>query len=284
MYICYVDESGHCGRKFNPKQPVEVVCGVLTDVSKLFKTQREHTALLRDLGLGELKSADAYRGRKEWGAVAPTERDALFEKLMNWADERKCKIIPCPIDAERFFSDKEADGEISKRLVNPYEAGAINVVLALQRLQKSKKNNKGKTLVVFDEQQDHDENLLRILSGDLAFTDPYTGYRLRPRARNQEPRLDQIIDVPHFSKSHLAVLIQIADFAAFIMCRYLAIAIYGRDESYAGEREKIVEWHRRIGTYRVPHTATDPPGSADICKYFRNDVRPTGWAAKDWAL
>lgn len=28
MYVCYIDESGHCGKKYNPKQPVEVLCGV----------------------------------------------------------------------------------------------------------------------------------------------------------------------------------------------------------------------------------------------------------------
>jgi len=38
MYVCYVDESGHTGEKFDPNQPVEVLCGVVTDVTKLFKT------------------------------------------------------------------------------------------------------------------------------------------------------------------------------------------------------------------------------------------------------
>jgi len=49
MYVCYVDESGHNGKKYNPKQPVEVLCGVLTDVTKLFKTQRELAIILKFL-------------------------------------------------------------------------------------------------------------------------------------------------------------------------------------------------------------------------------------------
>ena len=54
MKICYIDESGHCGEKYNPKQPIEVLCGVITDISKLFKTQTEHRdilELLNDSGI-----------------------------------------------------------------------------------------------------------------------------------------------------------------------------------------------------------------------------------------
>ena len=47
MYICYVDESGHNGKKFNPAQPVQVLCGALVDVTKIHKTQRELSLLLR---------------------------------------------------------------------------------------------------------------------------------------------------------------------------------------------------------------------------------------------
>lgn len=46
MKICYVDENGHCGEVFDPRQPVEVLCGVITDLSKLFKTQKEHSDIL----------------------------------------------------------------------------------------------------------------------------------------------------------------------------------------------------------------------------------------------
>ena len=68
MYICYVDESSHCGEKYNPKQPVEVLCGVFTDLTKLFKTQKEQRELLdilnkNSIPASELKSADMYAGR-----------------------------------------------------------------------------------------------------------------------------------------------------------------------------------------------------------------------------
>lgn len=283
MYICYVDESGHCGTKFNPNQPVEVLCGVITDVTKLFKSQREHQALLSDLGLEELKSANAYRGRKEWQAVSPPERVALFEKVLNWASERSAKFIVAPIDSKKFFDRKAHGCPFSAHLEYPYEAGALNVILAVQRLQKNKARNKGKTIVIFDEQSGHDESFLRTIADDLSFTDGYTGYTVPKKGPPKVPRLNEIVDVPHFSKSHLTMLIQVADLAAFIVNRYLLLALFGEAEAYAGEAARLKSWYEQIGANRVVHTATDPPGKDPLCRYYREELRPTGWSAKAWS-
>lgn len=288
MYMCYVDESGHCGKKYNPEQPVEVLCGVLTDTTKLFKTQREHAEILqilkeRNIPLEELKASEAYRGRKSWANVPPEVRDRVFELILVWAQERGCKYIVCPIDTKKFFDQKEAGCAISKNLCHPYETGAMNVVLAVERLQKTKKNNKGKTLVVFDEQKEHDKNILTLLEGDLSFADSYTGYKPKPRAKKQPQRLDQIIDVPHFSKSPLSVLIQIADWVAFIVNKYLLLTTYGEKEKYEGELGKITRWYLTIGDSKIPHTHIDPPGKDFICSFFRN-LRPENWTAKDWVI
>lgn len=166
MYSCYIDESGHNGRKFNPEQPVEVLCGVLTDMTKLFKTQKEFLEIVKgitglDLSVNELKASNVYRGRKQWGTVEPAIRYKLIESILLWAEERKCKYLISPIDTFKFFQLKESGEPFTQLFKYPYEAGAINVLLALQKHQDSKKNNKGKTLVVFDEQRDHDDNLVR---------------------------------------------------------------------------------------------------------------------------
>ncbi|MBN2556893.1 MAG: DUF3800 domain-containing protein, partial [Anaerolineales bacterium] len=114
MYICYADESGHCGKRINPNQPVEVLCGVRTDVSKLFKTQRQHQQILdalnhHDIKISELKASDAYGGRKEWGDVDAKIRDSIFEVMFDWFNERSCKFSVCPIDSSLFLEAK-ADG------------------------------------------------------------------------------------------------------------------------------------------------------------------------------
>lgn len=207
MYICYIDESGHCGKKYNPQQPVEVLCGVITDLTKLFKTQKEQRELLEILNknsipASELKSADMYAGRGAWAKVDASIRVQVIEKILDWMSERSCKAFLCPIDAQEFFNRKSNGCVISKLLHYPYEAGAIKMLAAIQRKQRNKKNNKGKTIVVFDEQQKHDENFFRIMEGDLEFLDDYTGYVKKPRAKTQAQRLDQIVDVPHLTGVH----------------------------------------------------------------------------------
>ena len=288
MYVCYVDESGHCGTKYNPVQPVEVLCGVISDVTKLFKTQRELAVIVKFLNkkgipLTEIKASDAYRGRKHWSGVEPRVRDKIFEFMLKWAKDRSCKFVVCPIDSKKFFDLKAGSCPISSMLCHPYEAGALNLILAVQRYHCGKKNNKGKTFVIFDEQSGHDLNMLRIMENDLSFTDGYTGYKPKPRARNQEPRLNQIIDVPHFSKSHLSVLIQLADWIAFIVNAYLLLKVYGHVEKYAGELAKIERWYSEIGDNLISHTNIDPPGNDPLCQYYKS-LRPNGWSAKLWLV
>ncbi len=114
MYACYIDESGHCGEKYNPIQPVEVVLGVVTDITKLFKTQKEHGKVLtklkeKSVDISELKGSEIYGRRKAWGNVSHEDRNKIISEVINWAEERVCKFIVCPIDAETFFSLKKME-------------------------------------------------------------------------------------------------------------------------------------------------------------------------------
>jgi hypothetical protein len=283
MKICYSDESGHCGEKFNPSQPVEVLCGVTTDITKLFKTQKEHNDIIDILSahgieIKELKAAELHRGRKEWHGVKPEVRDAVYDALLGWSYARVCKFIICPIDSRKFFDRKSAGCAMAIKLQYPWEAGALNVTLAIQRENQSKKHNKGRTFVVFDEQKKHDERFLALFEGDLSFTDSFTGYIPRPRAKSS-PRLDQIVDVPHFSKSHLTVLIQLADAGAYIVNRHISFTEFGATEEYKGERDKIGNWYSMIAQNCISHTSVDPPGKSEICEFYRS-IRPGTWTAK----
>jgi len=122
---------------------------------------------------------------------------------------------------------------------------------------------------------------LNILEDDLHFTDGYTKYATPPRAK-APPRLDQIVDVPHFSKSHLAVLIQIADIGAFVVNRHIALSLSGTPESYPGEKAKIEGWYKLMAENMVDHTSIDPPGKDKLCTFYRG-IRPTGWSSKGMA-
>lgn len=287
MYACYIDESGHCGERFDPNQPVEVLCGVITDMTKLFKTQREQDqilSLLDKAGIptSELKGKEIYRGKNSWYKVEPKVRHHVINLLIEWAIERKCKFVVSPIDTKKFFARKEGGCERSRRLFFPYETGALHIILAIQRMKSGSKNNKGKTIIVFDEQNSHDDRILKILENDLSFTDGFTGYEMSKK-KNHPPRLSEIVDVPHFSKSHLSKMIQIADLVGFIVNRYLLLRVYGKNESYENELATIEVWYRKIGECLIPARDLDPPSKDDFSEMLR-DVRPDGWSPKKWLV
>lgn len=285
MYACYIDESGHCGERYDVNQPVEVVCGVITDITKLFKTQREHSGILKTLeknkiSIAELKAKDIYRGKNAWYGINHAVRYSVIDQLLEWADERTCKYIVCPIDSAKFFERKNNGCPISNILKFPYEAGAMNVVLAVERFKSGTKKNKGKTLVVFDEQHAHDGSIIKLIESDLSFTDGYTGYKLS-RKKKQPPRLNEIIDAPFFSKSHLSTLIQLSDLVAFIVNRYILLTVFGKAESYENELKQITKWYEVIRNNAIPHVHINPSAKDALCSFYR-EVRPDGWTAKDW--
>jgi len=283
MKICYVDESGHCGERYDPNQPVEVLCGVVTDLTKLFKTQKEHSQImdmLAAIGLpvDELKAADIHRGRKEWRDIDPKMRDQVYSELLQWGKDRKCTFFICPIDCCAFFEKKQAHDPIALKLHFPWEAGALNVAMGIQKHFCSTKNNKGRTFIIFDEQQNHDQRFIALFEEDLAFTDGFTGYSPQRRGKSP-PRFDQIVDVPHFSKSHLSVLIQLADLVAHVVNKHLLVTTYGFPEAYHGEAAKMATWYRDIAAGMAKHTSIDAPGKQEINQFYRG-LRPKNWTAK----
>ena len=276
MYICYVDESGHVGTKYSADQPAEVVCGVLTDLTKLTKTQREHLAKLDEFGVPQLKAKDAYRGRKDWASTPAPNRDAVFQQVISWAAERACKFVISPIDTRKFY-DRKSDGCVNaNRFEYPWEAGVFNVLLAIQVHQRAKRKNKGRTLVICDEQAEHSDRLLNLLEADLSFTDAYVGHN--PKT-SKGPRLDQVIDVPLFARSHQAVLIQVADWAAYVLQSHLFLAVFGAKEKYSGEAAKLAGWAGQILGSSISAGATCPKVKNDpLCSFYRSEIRPFGWA------
>ena len=284
LYICYVDESGHCGEKYNPEQPVEVLFGVMLDLTKLTKAHRQHNEIIKifkDAGIhvSEFKANDLYRGQKQFDGFSPELRDRIFLFLLSWGADRKCRYIVSPIDSKKHFDLVAGENPIAQKFAYPFEVGAMNVTLAIHRYRKPKKNNKGRTFVVFDEQNKHDDKFMRLFEQSLEFTDTYTSYDVKKEGE----RLNQIIDVPLFSKSHLATITQLADLGAFITRKYIELTVYRFEEKYDGELGKITNWYQRLGERKIKHTALNPKANDPLCEYYHL-IRPDGWSAKDWVV
>jgi Protein of unknown function (DUF3800) len=292
MYFCYVDESGHCGTKFDPNQPVEVLVGVISDATKIHKTNREHSNFLKELlnkhgvEVSELKSAQIFRGRKEWSSIAPDVRKQIFKDLLKWVNNRSCKLIVCPIDSAKYFALKQQDVDLATKLHFPYEAGALNVLLSLQRLKYGSPNNKGKTVVIFDEEGEHDKRLIKLLSDDLSFTDAFTQVEIPKsnKKQNELERLCQIIDIPFFSKSEHSQLIQIADLVAFVVSRYIQLKSFGIAPAFEDELAVIEEFYLGVKDSLVPAAHINPPPKGDPLSTFYHEIRPHGWSPQKWII
>jgi len=292
MYFCYVDESGHCGTKFDPNQPVEVLVGVVSDASKIHKTNREHTNFLKDIlnqhgiEITELKSAQIFRGRKEWSSVPPEERKKVFKALLKWINDRSCKLIVCPIDSKKYFELKDAGHELASKFHFPYEAGSLNILLSLQRLKYGSEKNKGKTIVIFDEEREHDKRLIKLLTEDLSYTDVFTQIEIPKSKRKQAvlERLCQIVDIPFFSKSEHSQLIQIADLVAFVVSRYIQLKTFGLQPAFDDEMQVIEEFYSGIKVSLVSASHINPPSKGDPLSTFYQEIRPVGWSPQKWII
>lgn len=292
MYFCYVDESGHCGTRYDPNQPVEVLVGVISDATKIHKTNREHSNYLKALLLQhgivitELKSAQIFRGRKEWASVQADVRKQVFKDLLKWVSVRGCRLVVCPIDSKIFFELKTANNALATKFQYPYEAGAFNILISLQRLKYGTESNKGKTVVIFDEEGEHDKRFIKMLSDDLTFTDIFTQIKLPKRraTQNDIERLCQIIDVPFFSKSEHSQLIQIADLVAFVVARYIQLKSFGISPSFDGELQVIEEFYIGIKDALIPSVHINPPVKGDPLAAFYQQIRPKGWTARNWII
>lgn len=292
MYFCYVDESGHCGTKYDPNQPVEVLVGVISDATKVHKTNREHSnylkVLLKDHGIdvSEIKSSQIFRGRKEWSTVSPEIRKQVFKDLLKWVKARSCKLIVCPIHSEKFFNLKCDGHDYAGKFQYPYEAGAMNVLLSLQRLKYGLRGNKGKTVVIFDEEGEHDKRLIKLISEDLDYTDMFTQIKL-PKSKKKQKSIErfcQIVDIPFFSKSEHSQLIQIADLVAFVVSRYIQLKSFNIQPAFDEELAVIEEFYLGVKDSLIPASYINPPVKGDPLALFYQEIRPTGWTPQKWII
>lgn len=273
MFLAYADESGFTGQKSNPEQPVLVVGAIMPNVYRLHKTQTEFGEIVElcealGISLTELKAEQIYRGRGPWRGVDYEDRDRILEVYLTWLSDRGHKILISAIDNKEYFSfvKQMPDHPCAMDLPYPYLAGALHIAMMIQKLNKNKKKNKGRTILIFDQQDQFENHVTSLICNPPDFTDPFCNYD----PEKDVDRFDQIVDTAYFVRSHQAYLAQVADVISYIARLYIELNYYGVDESYEGERQKVNCWYSYIEDCHIGFNLAIPRKKGDIFDFLRS--------------
>jgi len=277
MFLCYVDESGYNGRKLNPKQPVQVMVGIFPNVYNFHRSDSEFRQvfdIMKDEApLSEIKGEQIYRGRGPWRDVRPEIRDSVIEYYLDWVASRNHKFIVTAVDNVKYFklAESEADNTFIRALPYPYLLSGLHVALVIQRLNKSKKKNKGRTILIFDEQEEFSNALTELVFNPPEFIDEFVSFA----PEKEGARLNQIIDTAFFVRSHHSSMAQVVDIVAYLFRVYLELTAYGFPEAYEGERNKIAAWISRIQDKFISFNVIYPQKSKPFVQ-FMSSVKANG--------
>jgi len=268
MYLCYVDESGFNGKKYNQAQPVQTMIGIFPNVYNYHKSDSEFKKVFeiisQNIPIKELKAADIYRGRKRWKEINPEIRDRVIDYYINWICERNHNFIVTAIDNKKFFELKKHNNEhiFFKHFPYPWILSAFQIALVIQKLNRNKPKNKGKTLLIFDEEDIFADHLCELIHSPPEFIDEFVKFE----QKREGVRLNQIIDSAYFVKSHHSSMAQVVDILAFIYRLHLELNFYGLVEAYDGEREKINNWISLVQNKFIRYSVIYPKPTRN--KYF----------------
>lgn len=267
MKFCYADESGH------GSEPVLVVAGVVVDAQRMHRTKQDWDELLSVLAemsggkVVELKGRELYRGNDYWRAWDAGERTDLIEQILGWMAERKHSITFGAISKARLkeVRPKYDLGGLEK--ASEWSVTALHLLLGVQKNYQGEKQNKGKTVFVFDNVQERDEFLGLTLSPPTA-TGAFYG-----QAKKQTS-LDQVIDVPYFADSRHVGLLQVADLFAFLIRLYAELAEGVTAEKFEGELTRLEGWMGLLRGRLLRDSSRWPKTSKDSCTSFFRSAAP----------
>jgi hypothetical protein len=235
----YFDESG--------KGDLLVMAGVIVDASRMHITKEIWKDFLENVSsalgrpINEFHTKAFYGGNGPWRKIKGDQREKVLDSIVEWWVARRHSLVFSAIDKEKFTIHKKRH-----QLSSPWQAAALHCVLALQKGHQSIERNKGHTVLIFDRQVKEENEICALLLDPPSWTDEY--YNCEPYSM----KLNQIIDVPYFVDSRHALLVQIADLAAYLIRRYIEIEGGIEDEKYTGEKTKVSSWVNKLISRCLP--------------------------------
>jgi len=272
MKFCYCDESG-----MQDKDPCFIAVGIVIDAARLNRTKDAFGDIFDTIQklfpeqLRELKGSKLLLGRDRWRNIDPTIRKTICESLCNWIGHRKHDLIITAIDREKYTATKATVPEELQRGV--WVAGMTHLALQLQKLHQNERNNKGRTLLIIDDNKQFADHLAEVLWLPPAWTDSYYD-----RGRKQE-QLDQIIDSAFAVRSHHAGMVQVADLFALVFRRFAEIKDFASAEEWEGETEYVVKLVRLLTENLTAPGVRWPSRTRSSCATWYNNLAPNSLRA-----
>lgn len=277
MKFAYVDESGS-----SEEGDVFVMAGLLIDAYRLRKyTSRFDQELSTFLGKHpsapkELKTKAFINGRGGWSEIPAVDRKQFLSGMCDLAVE--CSRIYGFGMSFRAFNQACGDGKYSPPCAKNYWALTGMFISGLvQKKVQGQKNNKGLTVLIFDDNKAH----MPKVSDGLYLAQPWFDglYQQSKRVRgktqwhtpSQDERFNHIVNTAFSINSEHSSLLQVADAVCYIYRRHLELAAEveaypGEKQLYAGLVAKLEGNRERLG--RAPKAE---------CVDFYNEIKHPAW-------
>lgn len=278
MKFAYIDESGS-----TEEGDVFVMAGLLIDAYRLRKyTSRFDKELAAFLAKhpgapNELKTKAFINGRGGWNAVSADDRKQFLTDMCTLATEVS-SIYGFGMSFERFNAACASGTYMTPCAGNYWALNGMFVSGLIQKKMQGKSNNKGLTVLIFDDNKAH----MPKVSDGLYLAEPWFDalYQQAKKVKDknqwcelkQPQRFDHIINTAFAIKSQHSSLVQVADAVSYVYRRYLELTTQA--EAYAGEQAYYADLvaildpkRERLG--RTPN---------DECIKFYNAVKHPAWA------
>lgn len=276
MKFIYVDESGG-----SDQSDVFVMCGLMVDAYKLRKKTADVAERLNELALMkpsdefELKTKNFLEGKRGWNKIDGLTRQKIISNLIEGALEGGSEIFAIGVSFEKYKRAMETDVDLP--FCNNYWVGAAMFIISLiQKKMQAKKDNKGHTVFIVDDNKTGTTKL----SDALYRCDPWFDglYQQRKKvrnkqvwvSRNQDDRFDQIINTAFGIKSNNSSLVQVADAMSYVYRRHLELQ--NDQEKYDGEKQYFSQLVGTMDNKRAKIGIV--PKDARCVKFYRKITHP----------
>lgn len=233
MKFVYVDESGN-----NGEDRFLVFYGIQIDGYRLKKAMLDVRPVLKKVSdaypgdLREIKSSRLVNGKSGWRNVDAEVRKGLFLDLCGFTNTIGAKAYAIVLD-RRAYAAANVDLAVTPWRSTPWLAGATAIALFSQRTNQRERNNKGLTVLIFDDNKAELPKLSEFLISSSTDADEYYG-----RKAKSDP-FDHIIDTAFAIKSEHSTLVQISDACAYAIRRRAELSLGGNEEAWDGEKAYI---------------------------------------------